>query len=307
MFIELDKISKNYSTKKTTTVANKEVSITIAEGEFIGLFGSNGSGKTTLIRELLGIISPDNGVIRVNGQISKKGLLDYEADIGYMSQTGYAALYYLRIKEAVEIVAKLKNVAINVAYQKLEEILNRFQMSLDLVDKYFFQLSGGQRRVFYLFLAIINTPKFLVLDEPSNDLDPDKRYQLWSLIEQINKSGTTILLVTHSIAEIESRISRVVFMKNGEVRINEETVTLISRFVDYEKVNLFFRERLSEDELARLVNIMNPYSFKILDAYSLMMIVEKRQDYLQKIETLDKYIGCDRKKIGLEDICFATD
>lgn len=296
MEIVVSNLSKTYRRKKSVVEANKNISLIINKGDFLGIFGSNGSGKTTLIREILRIIEPDEGEITVR---------DRER-IGYMAQSGYAPFYNLKVKEALDIVTDLHKLEKSICEKMMKETLRYFSIKEEILESYFYQLSGGQRRILYFAFALLGEFDVLVLDEPSNDLDPENRYLLWNKIKELNMQGKTILLVTHNLTEVENHISRFVFLKNGEIILDEKQDLLREYNSKQNKLLLYFKDKNQrEKRYDELTQCQTEYQLKKISDTILVIICskEKSEQVLKKVGS-DEIDGYKLERITLEDICF---
>ncbi|WP_149179450.1 ABC transporter ATP-binding protein [Streptomyces sp. TRM49041] len=196
--------------------ANGEISFQIKQGEFFGLLGSNGAGKTTLIKQMIGLVRPDGGTVRLLGRDVFTHPRFTAATVGYMPQTAFA-LNSLTVKEAVYFSAHLRGVAAKAARRERDALLELLGLT-HLAGKVARQLSGGERRLLQIAVTLIGSPPVLILDEPTNELDPSRRRQIWQLLRELNqRDGHTIILITHNAIEAEQVIERVGILKEGRL------------------------------------------------------------------------------------------
>ncbi|MEU3975513.1 ABC transporter ATP-binding protein [Streptomyces bacillaris] len=196
--------------------ANGEISFHIKQGEFFGLLGSNGAGKTTLIKQMIGLVRPDGGTVRLLGRDVFTHPRFTAATVGYMPQTAFA-LNSLTVKEAVYFSAHLRGVAAKAARRERDALLELLGLT-HLAGKVARQLSGGERRLLQIAVTLIGSPPVLILDEPTNELDPSRRRQIWQLLRELNqRDGHTIILITHNAIEAEQVIERVGILKEGRL------------------------------------------------------------------------------------------
>ena len=192
----------------------KDLSFEVRPGETFGFLGSNGSGKTTTLRALLGIYEPDHGELLVNGRrYSSKmgsylGYLPEERGL-YQKETVLACMMYF---------GRLKGMTAgnvrkwSLAYLERVGLLDKANVRMD-------HLSGGEQQKIQLGVTIINDPKLLILDEPTKGFDPVTRRLLMDILEELSKGGTTTVLVTHQMEEVERLCDRVVLLKDGVRRL----------------------------------------------------------------------------------------
>lgn len=199
-----------------TEPANKDISFQVRQGEIFGFLGDNGAGKTTLIKQMVGLLSSDSGDIRLFGKpIAHEGLY-LPSLVGYMPQESHA-LNQLTAGEALYFSAHLRGLQRRAAIDERDRLLKIWDME-DLRDHTSSRLSGGQRRLLRLAVATAASSKVLVLDEPTNDLDPQKRRLVWENLREINeRRGTTVIFITHDATEAEKIIQRVGILHQGQL------------------------------------------------------------------------------------------
>lgn len=219
--IKLEHVSKSYS---AGIPALNDVSIDIGDGEFVFIVGNSGSGKSTLIKLLLKELEPTEGVITINrrdlGGIHGKHIPKYRRNVGVVFQD------FRLLKD--------RNVYDNVAFaQKVigepaRKIRSRVPMMLSMVGlaaKYKSfprQLSGGEQQRVAIARALVNQPKILLADEPTGNLDNTNAWEIMKLLDEINKRGTTVVVVTHNMEIVKAMGKRVITMKKGVVVSDEK-------------------------------------------------------------------------------------
>ena len=220
--ISINNISKVYGNKFT---ALKNINLEIKKGEIIALLGPNGAGKTTLINTICGIVLPTEGTITVDGFDVVKEYKKTKSIIGLVPQDGSL--------EAFETVFN------NVSYSRglygkkrnpeyIEKILK--QLSLwDKKDSKLRELSGGMKRRSLIAKALSHEPKILFLDEPTAGVDINLRKDMWRIVNDLRKTGVTIILTTHYLEEAEAIADRVSIINNGEIILTDNKSDLISR------------------------------------------------------------------------------
>lgn len=198
----------------TMKFGNKTVidnlSFEINKGETFGLLGSNGSGKTTILRALLGIYPATKGKLLING---KKFTPELGGKIGYLPEE--RGLYKKEnVLDVMTYFGQLKGVERQAAKEWSLEYLKR----VDLADKAKMKidkLSGGQQQKVQLGVTIMNNPEILILDEPTKGFDPINRRLLMDIIDEQKAKGSTVILITHNMAEVERLCDRLLLLKNG--------------------------------------------------------------------------------------------
>ncbi|OAA29150.1 ABC transporter [Kosmotoga arenicorallina S304] len=188
----------------------EDVSFTIKPGEIYGLIGPNGAGKTTTIRIILGLLYKDSGTVKIGEHDIPKELNHVKNKIGYLP--GEVNFYpEMRIKEFLKFNRNFYP-QIESDYEKeLVEFLN-----ID-VEKKFKELSQGNKKKVGILQALVHKPKFLIMDEPTNGLDPLLQSKLYELLEKEREKGTIILFSSHVLTEVERLCQRVGVIKEGNL------------------------------------------------------------------------------------------
>ena len=195
-------VSKRYG----ETVAVDDVDLSVADGEVFGLIGPNGAGKTTLVRALTGT-TPVDGKITVHGEAPTA----VDADrIGLLPQS-FSPPARLTARELIDYYGGLYATA-----RETDDVLSAVGMAA-AADSWYETLSGGQQRRVCVGIALVNDPDLLFLDEPTTGIDPAGRQSLWSLLEELADGGTTIVLTSHSMTEIQRLADRVGLLQDGRL------------------------------------------------------------------------------------------
>ena len=220
--IIINKLSKVYS---NGFEALKSINLNIKKGEIFAMLGPNGAGKTTLISIICGIVKPSSGVVTVDGFDIINDYRETRSRIGLVPQE-------LTLEQ-------FETVFNNVSYSRglygkkpdpkhIEKILK--QLSLwDKKDQRLRQLSGGMKRRVLIAKALSHEPSILFLDEPTAGVDVELRQDMWKIVEELRKTGVTIILTTHYIEEAEAIADRVGVINQGEIIVVEETKELLKK------------------------------------------------------------------------------
>lgn len=194
----------------------RDISFRVKQGDYLGIVGPNGSGKSTLVKTILGLIPPDSGEVHLFG--TEQGVFGGWDRMGYLPQR--LRFFNPNFPGTVEEVVRLgllasKDAAIRsgaAAVAAVDRALGLMGV-LDLKRRLIGDLSGGQQQRVLLARALVNRPELLILDEPTTALDPETRDIFYSLLENINKSeGTTVLLVTHDTWSIGKYANRFIYV-----------------------------------------------------------------------------------------------
>ena len=221
--ISVNNLSKVYGNK---FIALKKVNLEIKKGEIIALLGPNGAGKTTLINTICGIVLPTEGTITVDGSDVVKDYRKTKSIIGLVPQDG-----------AVESFETVFN---NVSYSRglygkkrnpeyIEKILKDLSL-WDKKDSKLRELSGGMKQRALIAKALSHEQKILFLDEPTAGVDINLRQDMWRIVNNLRKTGVTIILTTHYLEEAEAIADRVSIINNGEIILTDSKSALLSRF-----------------------------------------------------------------------------
>ena len=211
--IEVEGLTRKYG----DLVAVDDVSFSIGKGEVVGLLGHNGAGKTTIMRMLTGYIEPTAGSVVIDGMPLGESRLSIQRKLGYLSEN--APLYPdMSVVSYLEYVADLRGVARAGRPAVLRRALERTWLAdraLDPVGT----LSKGYKQRLGVAQAIVHEPEILILDEPTNGLDPTQIFQMRSLVRDLSENAT-IIVSTHILQEVEAVCERVIIMVQGRIAVD---------------------------------------------------------------------------------------
>lgn len=212
--IAMDHVSKTYP---TGIKAVNDLNLKIEKGEFVFIVGRSGSGKSTLVKLLLKEIEPEQGRIYVNGgdvgRLKRRQVPSYRRNIGVVFQD----FRLLKDRNVFDNVA-LAGRVIGTSNHEISRQVPRMLSIVGLADKMHAlprELSGGEQQRVALARALVNKPILLLADEPTGNLDPKNSWEIMSLLEEVNKNGTTIVVVTHNREIVDTMKKRVITMKKG--------------------------------------------------------------------------------------------
>ena len=218
--LKLEHIQKYYGSKGNVTKAIQDISFSVQEGEFVGIMGASGSGKTTLLNCISTIDTVSAGHIYLNGtdvtEINEKQIARFRREnLGFVFQD-FNLLDTLTISENIALALTINRVPSGEIDGRVREIAGKLNIT-DILDKYPYQVSGGQKQRCACARAIINQPKLILADEPTGALDSHSSQMLLSAIQSINETlGATILMVTHD-AFSASYANRILFLRDGTI------------------------------------------------------------------------------------------
>ncbi|MCR5604226.1 MAG: cell division ATP-binding protein FtsE [Lachnospiraceae bacterium] len=220
--ITLDHVSKSYTNDGIPAL--NDVSLEIEKGEFVFIVGDSGSGKSTMIKLLLRELKPSTGRIIVNNcdlaKLTQRKIPKYRRNIGCVFQD----FRLLKDRNVYENVAFAQRV-IEVPTKKIKKNVPAMLSLVGLPEKYkskIRQLSGGEQQRVALARALVNNPPILLADEPTGNLDPRNSWEIMKLLEEINRRGTTVVVVTHNREIVNAMRKRVITVKKGVIVSDEE-------------------------------------------------------------------------------------
>ena len=220
-FLEVRHVQKIYTTRfgGTKVQALSDVNFTVEKGEYVAIMGESGSGKTTLLNILAALDKPTAGTVQLDGRdftkIRESEAATFRRDhLGFVFQE-FNLLDTFSVEDNIYLPLVLAGVPQKELSVRLEPIAARLGIT-ELLKKYPYEISGGQKQRAAVARAIITNPRLLLADEPTGALDSKATDELLRVFSDISRSGQTILMVTHSV-RAASRAGRVLFIKDGEV------------------------------------------------------------------------------------------
>ena len=212
--IRLDDVSKDYADDRH---AIKKLNLIVNKGEFVFVVGSSGSGKSTLIKLLLREIAPTSGKIYVMGKdisrLRQKAIAKHRRNIGIVFQD-FRLLPEMTVYENVAFAQRVIETPIKKIKRDVPDILSVMGLS-ERLDAYPSELSGGEQQRVALARALVNNPMLLLADEPTGNLDPKNSWDIMRLLEDVNRRGTTVIVVTHNKEIVDMMQKRVVHLNKG--------------------------------------------------------------------------------------------
>lgn len=250
--IEIRNLSKKIGKKQIL----KDVSFSVDKGETVGLLGRNGAGKTSILKCITGLWLYDGGDIFVCGKNVKKS--DNRSEIAAL--IGYPSLFpNMTLQENIDYFGILSLKEYDARAKELTDILNLS----DVLKKKVGTFSSGMKQKACLLVALMQNPEILILDEPTSMLDPISGFEIREFIKNVKKSGISILISSHNIAELEGLCERAVVVDNGQ----------ITRFIDIKKANKsFLLEFANPDEMKKALTEAQDFGIVIQDVSSCVLL-----------------------------------
>lgn len=219
--LEVSSVKKIYTTRlgKQSVTALKDITFSVEQGEFVSVMGESGSGKTTLLNILAALDRPTGGSVQLSGRdlgkIPEREIAEFRRDnLGFVFQE-FNLLDTFSLEDNIFLPLVLKGMKYDEMRMKLMPIAERLGVS-ELLKKYPYEVSGGQKQRAAVARALITDPKLVLADEPTGALDSASSEELLSLFAEVHAAGQTILMVTHS-SDAASCADRVLFIKDGQI------------------------------------------------------------------------------------------
>lgn len=224
--LSIENLNKTFLRGNGSTVALKDVTFRVEQGEFFGLLGPNGAGKSTLINILAGLVKPNSGSVAILQNDSKKQWRQFHMSVGIVPQEITFDPHFT-VKETLWLQSGYYGLRHN------DEWLNLLLEKLELADKKnasVFSLSGGMKRRVLIAQALVHKPPVIILDEPTAGVDIELRHRLWEFMLELNSQGHTLILTTHYLEEAERLCSRVALLNKGRLVALDKTQNLLRQF-----------------------------------------------------------------------------
>ncbi len=234
-----DLFSRDYSTLK----AVNDISMEIMPGEMVGYLGPNGAGKSTTIKMMTGILKPTSGKIIVNGKVPYTNRTQNAEDIGVVFGQRTQLWWALPVIESFNILKEIYRID-KKTYQDNLEYFDALIGAGELYQKTVRQMSLGQRTLCDILASFLHNPSVVFLDEPTIGLDVSMKSKIRELIRALNKEkGTTVILTTHDMGDVDALCSRIVIIDKGKMIYDNSIEKLRSFFGDYRTVKLKFNKK----------------------------------------------------------------
>ena len=227
--------------------ANDGIDLDVPAGSVFGVLGPNGAGKSTLIRQLVGLLRPDAGSVQLFGEPVRAGTRTTGGTIAYLAQDE-PALDEMPVRTAIATTARLRGFSRGQSQSLAADLLSELDLD-SLADRPLVSLSGGQRRLACVAVALVGDRPVLVLDEPTTGLDPAARRAVWdALARRRRETGVTVVLVTHNVLEAEAVLDRVALLDRGRVIACDTPGRLKASVSDEVRLDLVWRRDPPADD-----------------------------------------------------------
>jgi ABC-2 type transport system ATP-binding protein len=213
MLLEIKNLKKVYKGK---VKANDDISLSVNEGEIFGLLGPNGAGKTTVVNQVIGLTIPTSGSITISG-VDVVANPDYARQACSFQAQVQAPITGLTALQAIELVGRIRGGKAPDVHRRAMELIEKLELG-EWQKVLGLTISGGVRRLVAFCMAAVTPGSLVILDEPTNDVDPLRRRAIWQEVQELAKRGSAVLLVTHNILEAERVVDRLAIIDLGKVR-----------------------------------------------------------------------------------------
>ena len=210
-------------------IAVDNIDLSVSRGEVVGFLGPNGAGKSTTMKMLTGFLEPDNGEIFINNINLKSDPLKAKEYIGYLPE-GAPSYSDMIVADFLSFIGKMRGLSHNYLSNRLEEMANQINLK-EMWNRPIETLSKGFKRRVGIAQALIHDPDILILDEPTDGLDPNQKHEMRNLIKRIS-TNKAIVISTHILEEVEAVCSRAVIIANGKLLANDTPKNLENKFLN---------------------------------------------------------------------------
>ncbi len=305
---------QNLKKRYGTFEAVKDISFVVQPGEIFGLLGPNGAGKTTTLRALCTLTTPDAGKIEVSGISAIDNPKAARQRLGYVAQE-VALDKVLTGRELLQLQAALYHLPSAQAKQRIDVVLNLLGLQ-EYANKKTGTYSGGLRKRLDLAAGLLHAPDVLVLDEPTVGLDIESRFIVWEFLRKLREAGTTVLITSHYLEEIDALANRVAIIDRG-LLIAEGTPSELKDKVGGDRITLRIREFSPPEEAEKAKDLLKSLSFvqeviiNTAQGNSLNLVVTPQNDALINIQqTLNNaslpMFGIAQSRPSLDDVYLAA-
>lgn len=305
---------QNLQKRYGTVEAVKDVSFQVEPGEIFGLLGPNGAGKTTTLRTLCTLTTPDAGKIEVSGISVLDNPKAARQKLGYVAQE-VALDKVLTGRELLQLQAALYHLPGKIIKERVNTVLDLLGLQ-EYANKKTGTYSGGLRKRLDLAAGLLHAPDVLVLDEPTVGLDIDSRFVVWDFLRKLRAAGTTVLITSHYLEEIDALADRVAIIDRGVV-IAAGTPSELKDKLGGDRITLRIREFSRQEEAEEAKNLLQslPFVQEVIinsaQGNSLNLVVTQQNDALitiqQKLNSAGlPMFGIAQSRPSLDDVYLAA-
>lgn len=246
--VELDQLSKHFG----SFIAVDGISLSVKKGEVLGFLGPNGAGKSTTMRMVAGFLTPTSGTARVCGHDVEVDPVRVKSLLGYMAE-GSPSYEDMTVRAFLNFIAEVRGISGRTAHARIEEVVSKIKLE-DVIDRSIDVLSKGYKRRVGMAQAILHDPPVLVLDEPTDGLDPNQKHHVRTLIEEM-ASEKAIIVSTHILEEVEAVCTRAVIIGNGKLLADGTSEDLLAKLPEHNAVHVVVKPDACDAAIAKLQSV----------------------------------------------------
>lgn len=206
--------------------AVRNVSFNVSHGEVLGFLGPNGAGKSTTMKMITGFLEPTSGTVEVDGHDVLENPLSVKRSIGYLPE-GAPAYGEMTVKNFLNFIADIRQLSGAIRKKRLDEVIETINIGT-VIDQSIETLSKGFKRRVGLAQAILHDPNILILDEPTDGLDPNQKHEVRNLIKKMSKEKA-IIISTHILEEVDAVCTRAIIISSGKLLFDGTPTQLIAK------------------------------------------------------------------------------
>ena len=234
--------AKNLKKSFDQFIAVDKINLQVDRGEVVGFLGPNGAGKSTTMKMLTGFLEPDDGEIFINGIDLKSNPLKAKEYIGYLPE-GAPSYSDMIVSDFLSFIGKMRGLSDKRLSNRLEEMANQINLK-EMWDRPVETLSKGFKRRVGIAQALIHDPDILILDEPTDGLDPNQKHEMRNLIKKISKNKA-IVISTHILEEVEAVCSRAIIIADGKLLANDTPQNLENKFLNKHTLSIKISDKIN--------------------------------------------------------------
>ena len=234
--------AKNLKKSFDNFIAVDKINLQVDRGEVVGFLGPNGAGKSTTMKMLTGFLEPDDGEIFINGIDLKSNPLKAKEYIGYLPE-GAPSYSDMIVSDFLSFIGKMRGLSDKILSNRLEEMADQINLK-EMWDRPVETLSKGFKRRVGIAQALIHDPDILILDEPTDGLDPNQKHEMRNLIKKISKNKA-IVISTHILEEVEAVCSRAIIIANGKLLANDTPQNLENKYLNKNTLSIKISDKIN--------------------------------------------------------------
>ena len=289
-------------------IAVDSIDLQVDRGEVVGFLGPNGAGKSTTMKMLTGFLEPDDGEIFINGIDLKSNPLKAKEYIGYLPE-GAPSYSDMIVSDFLSFIGKMRGLSNKRLSNRLEEMADQINLK-EMWDRPVETLSKGFKRRVGIAQALIHDPDILILDEPTDGLDPNQKHEMRNLIKKISKNKA-IVISTHILEEVEAVCSRAIIIADGKLLANDTPQNLENKFLNKHTLSIKISDKINNVVSKKIKSSLKYEEIKIqkYDASTYIILVSDNKK-VPNINTVLKQINKHKlnvieanfQKVNLEKI-----